>query len=253
MISIVTLTYNNFEELLKTIESLRQVDPDSFEHIIVNGGTCEKTKLFLKSYKGKSISEKDDGIADAFNKGWKISTGSAIMYINSGDTLIDKKYIEYANLNIDTYDYIYAEIIFEDQLCGPMRVRPSKKPLGAGMTYPHNGLVIRKSIFELVGGFNTDYKVCMDYDFLCKMHFLKPKGQSYRNAVVKMDGFGVSTKNQALGLKESKIILKRNKLWTCVNRYLYFKRVVYFSVKEMLFLLGLSNIVKRYKIKKYSR
>lgn len=56
MISIVTITYNNFDELVKTLNSI----PEStiIESVVINGGQCEKTKLFLNTYSGKSITEK---------------------------------------------------------------------------------------------------------------------------------------------------------------------------------------------------
>ncbi len=78
MISIVTITFNDYEGLIKTVESLRGVE--DIEHIVVNGGPCEKTRKFLENYPGKSVSEKDRGISDAFNKGIRLSTGDSILF-----------------------------------------------------------------------------------------------------------------------------------------------------------------------------
>ncbi len=66
MVSIVTITFNDYEGLIKTVESLR--GKEDIEHIVVNGGQCVKTSKFLQNYPGKSVSEMDRGISDAFNK-----------------------------------------------------------------------------------------------------------------------------------------------------------------------------------------
>ena len=69
LLSIVTITFNNFEDLMHTIESVR--DLEHCEHIIINGGNCLKTLAYLKNFSGISVSEPDQGISDAFNKGIK--------------------------------------------------------------------------------------------------------------------------------------------------------------------------------------
>ena len=66
ILSVVTLTFNNYHELIKTINSLKGID--SVESVIVNGGSCIETKEFLeKNSQYTSISESDNGISDAFN------------------------------------------------------------------------------------------------------------------------------------------------------------------------------------------
>ena len=94
LLSIVTITFNNYEELLNTVASVS--DLENCEHIIINGGKCQKTLAFLKSYCGVSVSEPDQGISDAFNKGIKLCQGGAVMLLNSGDILLDQTYPEKA-------------------------------------------------------------------------------------------------------------------------------------------------------------
>ena len=66
MISIITVTYNNFDDLHRTLESLKNVP--KIEKVVVNGGDCAKTKEYLGDLDGIVISEPDNGISDAFNK-----------------------------------------------------------------------------------------------------------------------------------------------------------------------------------------
>ena len=91
MISVITVTYNNFDDLHRTLHSLEQVD--GIESIVVNGGDCEKTKEYLSNFNGIEISEPDKGISDAFNKGVTLATGDNIMFLNSGDVLLSPEYL----------------------------------------------------------------------------------------------------------------------------------------------------------------
>ena len=65
MISVITVTYNNFDDLYRTLDSLEEVE--GIEKVVVNGGMCAKTKEYLSDFDGISISEPDKGISEAFN------------------------------------------------------------------------------------------------------------------------------------------------------------------------------------------
>ena len=85
MISVITVTYNNYDDLHRTLHSLKNVD--GIESVVVNGGDCEKSKKLLSNYDGIAISEPDKGISDAFNKGIALANGDNVMFLNSGDVL----------------------------------------------------------------------------------------------------------------------------------------------------------------------
>ena len=70
MISIVTITFNNFSELEATLKSLEPAKSSKeIQSVVINGGSCQKTTNFLNSFSGKYLTEVDNGISDAFNKG----------------------------------------------------------------------------------------------------------------------------------------------------------------------------------------
>ena len=94
MISVITVTYNNYNDLNRTLHSLDQVD--GIENVVVNGGDCEKTKKLLSDFDGITISEPDKGISDAFNKGVTLATGENVMFLNSGDVLLSPNYLKEA-------------------------------------------------------------------------------------------------------------------------------------------------------------
>ena len=222
-ISIISITLNNFEELLNTVESVRGLD--NCEHIIINGGSCPKTSEFLKGYSGKTVSEPDLGISDAFNKGIRYSQGEAVIMLNSADILIDPTYPKKAMKILHEHpeiDFVHADLIFEDSLIGPYIMRPLRTQnnfhpnIGRGMPYRHQSMVVRKSIYDKVGLFNLNY-ICSDYDWVCRWELISKKSNRIAyylqgDPVIKMDGAGISSVQEGKIISEAiQIIGERSK------------------------------------------
>ena len=269
-LSIITITLNNFEELLSTVESVR--DLNGCEHIIINGGECPQTLEFLQGYYGKSVSEPDQGISDAFNKGIRLSSGDAIIMLNSGDILLDRTYPARASQILDQdpqIDFVHADLIFEDTLIGsyimrPLRTKNILSPnIGRGMPYRHQSMVVRKEVYGRVGFFNLNY-ICSDFDWVCRweLDLKKSHGKAYYSQgdpVIIMDGGGISsTQERKIILEAIKIIRQRNKHISFLEKTrsysALFRRLVLFSVRVFLKKLGFVNIlviIKRIKYKRF--
>ena len=269
-LSIITITLNNFEELLRTVESVR--DLNGCEHIIINGGECPQTLEFLQGYNGKSVSEPDQGISDAFNKGIRLSSGDAIIMLNSGDILLDRTYPARASQILDQdpqIDFVHADLIFKDSLIGsyimrPLRTKNVLSPnIGRGMPYRHQSMVVRKEVYDRVGFFNLNY-ICSDFDWVCRweLDLKKSHGQAYYSQgdpVIIMDGGGISsTQERKIILEAIKIIRQRNKHISFLEKTrsysALFRRLVLFSVRVFLKKLGFVNIlviIKRIKYKRF--
>lgn len=269
-LSIITITLNNFEELLRTVESVR--DLNGCEHIIINGGECPQTLEFLQGYYGKSVSEPDQGISDAFNKGIRLSSGDAIIMLNSGDILLDRTYPARASQILDQdpqIDFVHADLIFEDTLIGsyimrPLRTKNVLSPnIGRGMPYRHQSMVVRKEVYGRVGFFNLNY-ICSDFDWVSRWEssLKKSHGQSHYSQgdpVIIMDGGGISsTQERKIILEAIKIIRQRNKHISFLEKTrsysALFRRLVLFSVRVFLKKLGFVNIlviIKRIKYKRF--
>ena len=92
-ISIITVTYNNKEALIRTIESVSQQDYELKEFIIIDGNSCDGTKEVFEQYRSVidiSISEPDNGIYDAMNKGIKQAHNEWVIMLNAGDVFTDR-------------------------------------------------------------------------------------------------------------------------------------------------------------------
>jgi len=254
MLSIITITFNNYDELVKTLNSIPV--SDSIESVIVNGGSCEKTKEFLKNYHGKSITEKDNGIADAFNKGIKISSGDFIMFLNSGDVLLNKSYLNVSQKILhdkNDLDFIHSNLLFIDEKGNELLMKPQMKSLGRGMPFFHPTMIVRRNLFEKIGLFNDKFKIAMDFDWIVRLKKYGSMG-NYINAdpVVKMDGTGKSVVSESVALKECFEILKTNKYLTLKNIYGYFIRYTLYISRVLMVKLGFGKYLTSMKKIKHS-
>ena len=251
MLSVITVTFNNFDELLATCDSLKDQMP--IEHVVINGGNCQHTLDFLKNSPHiKSISEKDEGISDAFNKGVSLSTGDSVVFLNSGDKLIDKNYYSEALrlLNDDkSIDFVYADILFDDQFAGEIRVNSGNRlPM---MPYMHPTLIVRRETMNLIGGFKQKYKVAMDLDFAYRLSRLNKRGVYIPRMVVNMDGKGVSSNNILKAFQEVFFIIIENKDYSFRSlRYLLI-RGTSLIFKIVIIRAGLSQVIAHYRKKRY--
>ena len=245
MISVVTITFNNYEELLNTVNSVQGLP---IEHIIVNGGKCEKTANFLKTFTGIHLSEKDEGISDAFNKGVKLATGDSIVYLNSGDTLINREYFSWADQELKKSDFVYSDIFFQDPIAGKIILKPHEQPLGRGMPFPHQTMIVRREIFSQIGPFKLDYKRAMCFEFTCRLLNAGKKGTYYPKATMLMDGNGISSTQETHTLAESKRAMIENAIYNPKNKFYFFVRNCGFYTRKTLMDLKLKPILKYLKI-----
>lgn len=249
MISIVTVTYNNFNELIETLNSIPK--SDIVESVVINGGDCKKTKDFLENYSGKSISEKDEGIADAFNKGIKLSSGDYIMFLNSGDILLSADYLQKAKSILDNnqdISFVHANIVFSDQLGVDLYMKPQMKNVGFGMPYHHQTMIVRKKIFDEIGMFKTELNYAMDFDLVVRMEKKGYKGFYIdEGATVKMDGKGISVSEEGNSIRECFKILRSENYFNISNTIGYIIRISLFSVRKLLELTGSKILLKKLK------
>ena len=252
-ISIVTITYNNFPELKKTLDSIPE--NDFIESVVLNGGSCFETVKYLKSHKGIVINEKDKGIADAFNKGIWYSTGDAVMFLNSGDILIDQSYPGKA-LGILTKDvnisFVHSSILFEDPYGGMIVIKPRMKNLGRGMPYLHPTMIIRKKVFEQIGEFNLKYEIGMDFDFIVRMMKNGYNGFYYDSSpVVKMEGTGKSQTQEFKSIIECFVSLHENHCLSIKNIWGIKVRSIFYILRQLALFTGGKRLLKMIKQKKY--
>jgi len=173
-ISVVTVVFNGEKYLEETITSVINQTYDNVEYIIIDGGSTDRTIDIIKRYEEKIdywVSEKDNGIYDAMNKGIEYSTGYYINFLNAGDTYFDKNTI----LNISKlhkYDVVYGNTLYVTPH-GKYKRAAHKilnyKNLKKGMKVCHQSIFYRKSLFNDFGLFNLNLKYVADYEHLIRI------------------------------------------------------------------------------------
>jgi glycosyltransferase involved in cell wall biosynthesis len=249
MLSVITITYNNFHELVSTIGSIPHGD---VQIVVVNGGQDPQTEAYLATSSATSVSEKDKGISDAFNKGFNLSKGEFVTYLNSGDILIDKTYYNDAVFIFEsdpTIDYIYADISFIDSFAGNIHVRSNQS--FPSMPYLHPTLIVRRKTFESIGMFDESFKVAMDLDFAYRLFKSGAKGHYIPRMVTQMDGRGVSSiKFTSTYLENLKVILK-NKDFSFRSMVFLIKNGFLLGAKILLLKCNGNKLLGWYRKKKY--
>lgn len=177
-ISIITICFNNKEELLNTLASVDSQLVAPFEHIVIDGSSNSEIKDYFDAHPQPSyrkwICEKDKGISDAFNKGIRRATGDLVNMLNSGDTYYNDTVLTHVHevfKNKPSINWMHSK--FEIKRGGDWIIIGKafeKEKLYRGMRRVcHQSMFVRKSMHDKHGLYDLNEKISMDYDFLCRL------------------------------------------------------------------------------------
>ncbi|MGE5681931.1 MAG: glycosyltransferase family 2 protein [Bacillota bacterium] len=262
IISIITPTYNSEKTIRLNIESVLRQDFDDFEHIIVDNLSNDSTLEIIrdmyqkagKQLKLRIISEKDQGISDAFNKGIAFSRGQVIGILNSDDfyfddTVLKKTAIAFMNKDVL---FTHGDVYFEDSVHGSNIRRPLLCPAEIAMPYNHPTMFFRREVYEKYGVFDLNFRYAMDYELVMRFEISEP-GFQQKSFYIKGDPLvhvksgGESWQNEDKAISEIKSALKKNGLWNYNSRKSYYLRKTRNNVKKVLDKLGLQILVKYWR------
>ena len=217
-VSVVTVNYNNSAELEETLKSVVAQEYRNIEHIIVDGSSTDGTIEIVEQYAEKHpeikwISEPDNGIYYAMNKGLKMVTGEVIYFLNSGDILFDRDVLGKVVKEFEKShaDFIFGDIVevYETQKTKRKYWNVSKLFLYGHMIC-HQACFFRKSLVDKVGFFNESFKIAADYEYLLKIFDNNEfKRKHLAETVVFYDKSGVSCKNVELLVSERNILKEK--------------------------------------------
>ncbi len=265
-ISVITPTYNSQETITRNVSSIISQSYKNFEHIIVDNKSKDDTlalikQLYDKNYLNdqlKIISEKDNGISDAFNKGIKSATGEIITILNSDDAYYNHKVFEkVVNIfNDDEILFIHGDVYFDDPVYGSNIRKPLLCPVTTAMPYNHPTMFLRKEIYEKFGLFDLSYRYSMDFEFIVrlgkKIPEFKTKVKYFSDfPVVKMYSGGASWKNELQSIGETKKALKKYGLWNSSAKKNYLLRSWRTQLKKYLNILNLNFVVRIWRNQKW--
>lgn len=226
-VSIITATYNNESTVLDTISSVVSQTYINIEHIIIDGASKDKTLSLINNNSTKIlkvISEPDNGIYDALNKGIKNATGDIIVFLHADDIFSDNRVIEKA-VKLFTEkktDCIYGDLQYVSKENTDKIIRYWKagkysfSKLKRGWMPPHPTFFVKKEIYDKYGLFDTNFSISADYDIILRFLGKEKISIAYLPEVmIKMRIGGESNKNIKnilRKMKEDVRALRKNKL-----------------------------------------
>jgi glycosyltransferase involved in cell wall biosynthesis len=174
-LSIITINYNNYQGLKKTVKSVLDQSVIDFEYVVIDGGSDDGSLEFLESIKAdcfRYISEPDSGIYNAMNKGIQMASGKYLLFLNSGDFFGNEDVLT----NISTYlnkdfSILAGNIIFEDDKGKRLREHPEILTFSylVSNAISHPSTFLKRNLFVKYGNYDESLKIVADWAFFLKV------------------------------------------------------------------------------------
>lgn len=175
--SIITVNLNNAVGLTKTVSSVFNQTFKNFEYIIIDGGSTDGSVELINEYSSKinyCMSEKDNGIYDAMNKGIAKANGKYLLFLNSGDFLFNESVLQTVFNNSPAEDVLYANVMLMKK---EQELRPKTYPEKLTDYFlltdnlAHQSQFISAALFDKIGFYDVGYEIVSDYDFFIKAYY----------------------------------------------------------------------------------
>jgi len=210
-ISVITICFNNLKDVISTCQSVDIQVEKPFEHLIINGSTSPAIKNYLENnaqpgYR-RWISEKDDGISDAFNKGVLNAKGEILVMLNGGDTFYSRDVIGIVSAAFEqdeNLEWLHSKYELHRGSEWIIIGKPfAKSKMYRGMrSICHQTMFVKKALHDKYGLYNKQLKFAMDYDFLLRI--ANEKFTFIDTPLVKFAPAGTSILHYSGSLKEIK-------------------------------------------------
>lgn len=260
--SIITVVYNDADNLSRTISSVNEQEYPHVQFIVIDGGSTDDTLKVIR--RNQHIithwkSEKDKGIYDAMNKGIAIATGDYVNFLNAGDTFFNKQVLMRVaqETNNTVGEIIYGQALHKSKTDGNVSFIKGKtitpSALFRNVPFCHQALFVKYRLFQEIGVYDISYRVVADYEWMIryynvrknttKMHFIG-------EVLVEYDTDGFSFKNITQGVSEKVRIAKHRfygRYFVTGNLYFLIDRIRVFIVVGLYKL----RVIQYYRKLKY--
>ncbi len=226
-ISVITISYNAGDTIEETILSVVNQDYPDIEYVIIDGGSTDQTKTIISKYQSQIstyISEPDNGIYDAMNKGLSLATGDLIALLNADDVYAASSVLTNVckALEANATDACYGDLEYVKRLNPDKVIRKwvsgvfIRENFRKGWMPPHPAFFVKRRIYQEFGNFNTDLKTSADYELMLRFLYRYKVSTCYLPMVlVKMKVGGQSNQsfqNRINANKEDRLAWKINNL-----------------------------------------
>ena len=224
--SIITVSYNNANTIADTLRSVAEQTHQDIEHIVIDGASSDATLQIVRAHGARVarvISESDQGLYDAMNKGLALVTGQYVGFLNADDLFASPQAIaRLADAASTGADAIFGDLAYvaHDDINHIVRswrsgdFRPSS--LRFGWMPPHPTFYLKRSLLPALGGFDFSLKIAADYDFMLRCLLRPGATASYApHVLVRMRLGGASNASFTAMLHKSRedlLVLRRHRV-----------------------------------------
>ena len=255
-ITVVTIVKNGMPYFLETIKSVQGQTYQNIEYIVIDGKSTDGTINCIKSNQSKIdyfVTESDNGIADAFNKGLAMASGDYIMFLNADDKLASENSIKLLSdeiLKNKQPTFVYGDCGVLDRETGCLIYKASidfdlKNIIKGGMP-PHPSMIVNKSYFHKYGNFDPNFKIAMDFEWFIRGVRTSRVVHCPQLITYVRDG-GISTKTQMKVIAEiTKALVKNgfvNSIFHAFLIKLYF--ISRYLLRLLLMKLGVYEAIRK--------
>lgn len=245
LLSVIIVTYNAEKVIRSTVVSLLEQTRDFYEIIIIDGKSEDSTLAIIKNTYIELdskipitiVSEKDNGIYDAMNKGVIYAKGKYVYFLNAGDLLYGRNVFQQIESHLrENYDVIYGNILDDYGYKRELLKAAELNKIKLKMVFCHQAAFISRQC-QIDCLYDVKYKLCADYNFFLSM-YLKEKNFLYRDITIAVySRTGVSSNSTLKVLKEYSEIQKKNGLWGVKQIYVYYMRIVVHYLRQIKYKL----------------
>lgn len=257
ILSIITVVYNSQDVISDCIESIRAIKSDDVEYIIIDGNSTDNTLKIIDKYVEYVdilISEPDNGIYDAMNKGVRASKGKYILFINADDrccvsgfkSIMD----ELKHTDIDfLYSYVFVHSFENLSVLKPHKNFPNYNINIGNMPICHQGVIAKRTLLTSDGySFDTAFKLSADINWVFKI--LRNENISYKYLDIGFSSISLDGRSSSfLSIYETSMIMYKNKCNI-------FSIIFYFLRRSIIYILinfGIYNKIKQFLPSKFFR
>jgi glycosyltransferase involved in cell wall biosynthesis len=237
-ISVITVVYNNVAEIEGTLCSVLEQSYSAVEYIVIDGGSTDGTVAIIAKYINRLayfVSEPDNGLYDAMNKGIKASSGEWLLFLNSGDRFFNNDVLKEVFENRHTpnqVDILYGSTVYTYSNGAVMRKpQPLEVIKQGGLPFCHQAAFVKGSLIREVL-YNTAYKIIADYDFFLKCYSAKKIFVEVPKIISIYEGEnGISAKtNNSLNIHKEQCLILNKRFSYCS----FYKQQLLLKGKKLL-------------------
>lgn len=229
-LTVITVTWNAEKTLERTLKSVREQSYPFIEHVVVDGNSGDRTVSLIKKYENEHmvwISQPDQGLYDAMNKGMELSSGDYYCFLNAGDTFFSSdtvmKMMQSLNTDTNRPDIIYGETAIVDSNGVFLHMRRLKAPeiltwkcFKLGMMVCHQAFIVKR---ELAEPYSLSYRYSSDFDWCIRMMIKATHIHNTKLTLINYLNEGMTTSNRKASLKERYNIMAKH--YGPISTFLY--------------------------------